>query len=137
MLSELKCHFHNDNTVTQLLGWRGDICTGVWHVRDPIGQLLSSGNQMDKVDGQLTCRQILDFPSTMVSSTMTEWPLNKCSQLLMVKRCVVAACALSVLWVTCGPHAPHTHSRYKTDGGAGWSRDLGSSGSLGQYLQSI
>ena len=30
--------------------------------------------------GQLTCLQILDFPSTtMASSTMTEWPLNKCT----------------------------------------------------------
>ena len=35
---------------------------------------------------------------------MTEWPLNKCVPLLMVKRCVVA---LSALWVTCGPHT-HT-----------------------------
>ena len=107
--SELKCHFHNHDTVTQLLGWRGDICTCVWHVRYPLRQLLSSGNQMDKVDGQLTCLQILDFPSTMVSSTMTEWPLNKCTQLLMVKRCVVASMCLirSVghVWPSCPTHS--------------------------------
>ena len=94
-----------------LSGWRGHIRTGVWYVCHPLGQLLSSRNQMDKVDGQLTCLQILDFPSTtMASSTMTEWPLNKCIiQLLMVKRCVVGSMCLirSVghVWPSCPTHS--------------------------------
>ena len=65
---------------------------------------------------------------------MTEWPLNKCVPLLMVKRCVVA---LSALWVTCGPHTHTLTPDTKLMEVPGGPRDLGSSGCLGQYLQSI
>ena len=109
VLSQIKFYLQYTSITIQSLGRRCDICTGVWHVRYPIRQLISSGNQMDKVDGQLICLQILDFPSTMVFLTMTEWPLNKCTQLLMVKRCVVASMCLirSVghVWPSCPTHS--------------------------------